>query len=229
MKNDFNPVVLMCTHQRKDVTTQNIHALLKQQVAPKIVLVVSDAGEAGYYRSKFPGVYIEIAPNRPLGTKWQAGAIASKMFTPNPLIITGSDDFLGENFISNTANYLEHGYDFVGLSWFYMQRQNARERVMCRYIRKDWPLGGGRFYSLALLERMGYHIFDTNLNKNLDNYGFETAKRLCPNSYKVIWEPNESPLYITAIKGNWPTMNEYNAILGSKYINILKTEKLCAV
>ena len=50
----MNPVVLIATHNRIEITSRCIESLMMQSVQPKIVLVVSDQGEWQYYKKKFP-------------------------------------------------------------------------------------------------------------------------------------------------------------------------------
>jgi hypothetical protein len=223
-----NPVVLICTDKRKDITDKNIRSLYGQSIKPTVVLIVSDPSEEKHFKTQFPQCIVGMAPNKPLGHKWQFGVRLAQQLKPNPLIITGSDDILGPGFIENSIDMMRQGWEFGGLSWFWMQKPNAKERIMCRYKQRNWPLGGGRYYSNTLLERMHFRVFDIDRSRNLDNYGFELARGIT-SKCAIIWEPENSPLTITAIKGPWASLNEYDSIMNSRYIDILKTEKICAV
>ncbi len=221
---NINPVVLICSHGRPEITKTNIESLLKQSVIPKIVLVVTTPIEAQFYREKFPGIFVVKHANEPLGSKWQYGVMQAKLLLPNPLIITGSDDLLSPDYIKNAITLMQQGYHFAGLSWFYMYEVETKRLSTLRYKKENWPIGGGRFYSLALLERMGFHVFDSLAKKNLDNRGFHSVVS-SGAKYKVFWEPDETPFYVLAVKGSWPVMNKAEKFFISPYIDVLSTEE----
>lgn len=221
---DFKPVFLICTHERAEITSQNIERLLKQPFNPQIVLVVTTPIEAQYYREKFPAnVFVVKYPNNPLGGKWQFGVSQARLLMPNPLIITGSDDFLSSNFVSECFKLMMQGYHFGGLSWFYMYESQYKRLSTMRYKKQDWPIGGGRYYSLELLKKLDFELFDVYGKKNLDNKGFWSV-RSSYMKYKVFWNPQETPFHVIAIKGNWHVMNEAYRFFHSPYIDVLETE-----
>src|SRR5690349_9966735 len=115
----MKPTVLICTHRRIEITDFNIESLLKQTVAPKIVLVVSDMDEYHFFSAKYPQVFTCRYPNMPLGGKWDYGVQIARTLGADPLIILGSDDILGENFIENCTKLADDGHHFIGLQrWF---------------------------------------------------------------------------------------------------------------
>lgn len=218
----INPVVLICTHDRPEITTTNIKGLLNQDFKPKIVLVVTSPIEAQYFREKFPDIFVVKHDNTPLGAKWQYGVNQARLLLPNPLIITGSDDLLSPDYIKNSVLLMQQGYHFAGLSWFYMYEVKEKRLSTLRYKRQDWPIGGGRFYSLTLLEKLNWQLFDTSWRKNLDNKGFLSVKN-SGAKYIVYWKPSESPFYVLAVKGPWKVMNAADRFYHSPYIDVLET------
>lgn len=220
----INPVVLICTHNRPEITATNINGMLSQTFKPKVVLVVTSPIEAQYFREKFPDVFVVKHDNMPLGRKWQYGVNQARLLMPNPLIITGSDDLLSPDYVKNAVQLMQQGYHFAGLSWFYMYEVEERRLSTMRYKRKEWPIGGGRFYSFTLMEKLKWQLFETNLRKNLDNRGFINVQRSGAR-YIVFWEPSESPFYVLAVKGRWKVMNEANRFFNSPYIDVLNKEE----
>ena len=94
---DYTPVVVIATHERKELTTKNINELLLMTPKPKIVIVCSSQDELEYYKEL--GVNVVHYPNRPLGAKWQAGVNVAAKLGANPLIILGSDDFINNDYL----------------------------------------------------------------------------------------------------------------------------------
>jgi hypothetical protein len=221
----INPVVLICTHDRPEITSTNIEGLLKQAFKPKVVLVATSPIEAQFYRQKFPDIFVVTHGNSPLGAKWQYGVNQARLLMPNPLIITGSDDLLSPDYIKNAILLMQQGYHFAGLSWFYMYEVKEKRLSTMRYKKPDWPIGGGRFYSFTLLEKLGWQLFDGMGKKNLDNKGFINVKN-SGAKYVVFWEPKESPFYVLAVKGVWKVMNEAQRFYNSPYIDVLSKEDM---
>lgn len=221
---EFKPVFLICTHNRPDITSRNIERLLRQPFNPQVVLVVTDPIEAQFYRDKFSeNVFVVKYPNHPLGGKWQYGVNQARLLMPNPLIITGSDDLLSENFVQEAFKLMMNGYHFAGLSWFYMYETKYKRLSTLRYKKKDWPIGGGRIYSLELLKKLDFELFDVYAKKNLDNKGFLSVKA-SGLKYKIFWDPSETPLSVVAVKGDWIVMNEAYRFFNSPYIDVLETQ-----
>jgi hypothetical protein len=184
-----NKIVVIATHRRFYITRANLETLKDY----KVVLVVSDTLEANNYKDT--GADIVMAPNFPLGAKWQAGIDHASKMDPSHIIIAGSDDILAKGFINRACR---SGYEFTGLRQWYI----LSERILyhLQYLAAgNMPLGGGRVYSKSLLEKVGYKIFDTKRFKLLDDLGWGHA---LSSKYQLLQSPE-----ILAIKGNWPVMN----------------------
>lgn len=187
----MNPVVLISTHLRREITTANIRTLQAQSVVPEIVLVVSDPQESHYYTKL--GVKVIIAANKPLGSKWQNGVDFARKLKPSHLIITGSDDILYKGFIEK---YCTEDY-FTGLQRWYIYSKGVL--YLLDYLAKQC-LGGGRVYSRALLDAYDWQVFDRKADKLLDDKGYEMTR---PNGRKIITDTG----CILAVKGSWVVMN----------------------
>jgi hypothetical protein len=197
----MNPFVVICTHNRIEITSYNLISLLSQSVKPKIVLVVSTISERIHYEKRFPEVIVLIHPNVPLGAKWQHGVDEAYKLSANPLIILGSDDILGGGYVDRVCNLVKRGHDFIGLyQWFVHYQGKA---YFLKYLAKQ-PLGGSRAYSYKLLERLNGMLFDTKLNRHLDDYAIKKCKELS------IPCKTDDQLSVHAIKGLWPVLNPLN-------------------
>lgn len=205
----MNPIVLICTHERIGITNFNIESLLAQSVKPKIVLVVSTNFEAGYYRSKYPEVYVYIVANNPLGMKWHAGVQFCRELKSDPLIILGSDDILGHGFIEQACSLKK---DFIGLYFWYIHHHGKAH--LCEYLARQ-PLGGGRCYSFSLLEKLNWNLFNTGLSHHLDDHPLRRIQALGVKCF------TDHTLMIHAIKGNWPVINPVN--LNHRNIRLIST------
>ena len=217
----MNPVVLIATHQRLQVTSKNIESLMMQSVQPKIVLVVSDPTEWKFYERKYPEVLLCLAPNNPLGKKWQYGVDIAKTLNPNPLIICGSDDILGVDFIENACSLIKSGIDFIGLSRWHVYHN----KMLYTYdYNASLPLGGGRCYSAKALEEIRYKVFDSTKDKHLDDNGW---KRINSTTLprKIVRDVKNEGLDIVSIKGSWPMLNPFNKFQSSGNITLVSKSR----
>lgn len=183
--------IVICTHQRLEITSINIESLIGKA---DIILVVSEKSEFEYY-SRYPIKIIQY-PNSPLGAKWQRGVDEARKFG-GPVMILGSDDILESNCVDKYKTLLYEGHDFIGLNRWWQHYQG--KAYLCDYLSQQ-PLGGARCYSSKLLQRCDYTIFHHRLSRGLDNYGWKLAKE-----GMVLNEP-----LIHAIKGGWPVINKFN-------------------
>lgn len=213
----MNPVVLIATHVRTKITSRNIEQLQRQSVVPHIVLVCSLFTEYEYYSEKFDGVTVILWENRPLGNKWQEGAYrAAKYFNADPLIILGSDDLLGAGYVETICRIMrEEKLDFVGVNQWWIFNEDTGIMHRMKYANTDFPLGGGKAISARMLKAVNYQIFNTKLDRLLDNMSWEVAKK-SRLPLRLIQNAHEVGLNIVSIKGNWETLNSAEAILKSK-------------
>lgn len=187
------------------ITMYNIKSLLSQSVVPEIVLVVSEKSEAEVFSEAFPQINVVRYPNRPLGGKWQYGVQHAYTLKADPLIILGSDDILGPNFIENCTRIAGKTHDFIGLFQWYMHHD--AKAYLCDYMAKI-PLGGGRVYSAELLDKIKWTLFDPHKSKHLDDLGYaKTAKET--TSRLEVRDAKAEGLVIHSIKGNWHMINPF--------------------
>lgn len=217
----MNPIVLIATHNRIDITSKCIESLMMQSVQPKIVLVVSCRQEANYYGVKYPEVILYGATNYPLGAKWQHGVGKAKELKPDPLIICGSDDILGIGFIENACAIIESGIDFIGLSRWHIYHED----ILYTYdYNASVPLGGGRCYSSKILKHINYNLFDTRLDIHLDDYGWKNVNSTVLPKI-IIRDVQNEGMNIVSIKGNWPMLNPYDKFASHRNVKLLSTSR----
>lgn len=216
----MTPIVLIATHARVDITTRNIQSLLNQSIKP-VICIICDEEDVTYYREIYPRgkVFVSYEDNMPLGNKWQHGV--SLQMNANPLIITGSDDILGDGFIENACRLIKEGNHFIGLRRWWQHKDG--KAYYCQYMANyNMPLGGGRCYSGEMLKKIDYEVFDIKANKHLDELGWNNARQSGLKCL-VLDEPEKEGLSIHAIKGNWPVLNKFT--LKHPNLRVLKAQK----
>lgn len=167
---------------------------------------MSEREEQKFFKNlNFKNTHIIVAPNKPLGLKWQSGVNYAKKINSDPLIILGSDDVLMPGFVENAIKLLSK-YDFIGLKRFYVK--HAKKLYTIDY-KPAMPIGGGRVYSAKMLDAIKWKVFNPGLNKRLDDFGFDAAIK---SGLKVLLvsDIKNHGLELVALKGNWPMMNPFN-------------------
>lgn len=196
-----NPYVLIATHRRVEITKKNIQCCLDCGVS--VVVVCSDEEEMREFNRD--RVHVILAPNSPLGAKWQIGVNSIRGYA-DLLIITGSDDILSPEFFTRANELLNEGYHFIGLkSWYVYDLKSIYKFDYTAPL----PLGGGRVYSRELLEKINYNVFDTKKDRHLDDLGWHNAYS-SGMKHILLNEP-----LILSVKGDWPVMNPLNRMFGS--------------
>ena len=220
------PVVVIATHCREQITSRTIEQLQKGSLVPHIVVVCSLYREYQYFSEKFEQVTVIVNRNEPLGEKWHVGARhAALYFKADPLIILGSDDLLNTEYIQNICNLMRRmKVDFIGINQWWLQDEKTDTLYLMEYNRKDFPLGGGRCYSQKLLQKLDYTVFDAKKFKHLDDFGFYAA-RDSGLPYIMIQDATEKGLHIVSIKGDWTMMNKAEDILKATSCKIIKQFK----
>jgi hypothetical protein len=211
----MTPVVIIATHKRVEITCRNIESLQAQSVVPKIVIVCSLESEADLFCERYDRLSVIVTKNNPIGAKWQQGVMWSEVNKAPFIIITGSDDILGKGFIEQAQQYIEQGYDFIGVKRWYVHDVKNKKVHLLDY-RANLPLGGGRVYSKAFLDRIDWKLFEPK-DKHLDDFGWKQVK---DHAKKIIID---NDLKILSVKGDWPVMNPVEKMLSHPNSKLLKT------
>ncbi len=197
----INPCVIIATHDRLKITTVNIKQLIGQGIA--VVLVITDINERQHYDNY--DVSIVMAPNKPLGAKWQAGIDYAIFGNYTHFVITGSDDLLSIGFFEKYCTE----FSFTGFKRWYIWHNNELHLLQYNPLQ---PLGGGRIYTRWAIERLNYKLWDTGRDKFLDDYAFNHSNW----AWDIHFEPE-----ILAVKGNWEVMNKVD--LRHRNVRLLRT------
>ena len=179
-------VVLTCVWQRPALT--EVFLSYYQKIAKKLIgkidLILLAVGSEGNYSrqmcERYNFNYVEYK-NFPLSDKWEFGLKHTRNFSPDGVIVVGSDDFISLSLFERYAELLNDGYLFSGLSdGYFLDLANSEELIYWRGYgglnreggmpwRLNETLGMGRMYSRLLLEWIDYSLWhEKNINKGLD-------------------------------------------------------------
>lgn len=199
--------VCIASHQRQQPLSIVLRCLPADWHA---TVVVSDAADyEAVVDLERPNTYVHLFPNNPVGAKWQHAVDCARKGNPDLLVITGSDDVL----LGNTAQLAAtmEGYDSMGLrQWL---AYDGRQHYTMRYAEHVMiPVGCGRVYTRALLERMRWQVFDTERSRGLDNLGYYNTLR-AGGSCPIV---DEIPgLQCISLKGPWDMYNPLPKLMRS--------------
>lgn len=156
-------------------------------------------------------------PNDPLGSKWQRAVDEARRLSPDLLIITGSDDVLLGH--TDTLASTMHGHDLLIFTAWTIFDGTKHWRAKYNALRSPHkpPIGGGRVYSRALLERMRWQLFDTGKRIHMDDYGWQNAMRC---GAKVLKADTHDGIEIISLKGPWEQLNSFQRLKAAKHITI---------
>lgn len=140
------------------------------------------------YISSHNHFHVVEAPNRPLSEKWQVVLQLAREQNPDCVLITGSDDLVGEGFFRRATDAIAAGAEIVTQedAHFYhiMQR---------RLIHVQMPQNGTRLLSKAAIDKMQWRLWEKHdkalaMDRSMDNRigGKLVMYRLPPHKSSVI-------------------------------------------
>src|SRR6478736_3629846 len=163
---------VIASHGRLPIVLQNVYHLL---LMGEVVIVVSEKSEYNKLKETLP-CHVYLAPNYPLGNKWQYAVSYAKALNPSVLITCGSDDFLSNDFIDNAKRLIQKGYDFIGANYWYMT--DGVNHYKAKYKKINYfPAGSGRVFTKKCLDAINWRLFDTKANRRLDDMALAQVKR----------------------------------------------------
>jgi len=212
------PVVVIATHKRVAITITTARNVLDQ--GAQLVLVYSDRKDRTRFMNALPEAVLCRYPNKPLGAKWQHGVDVARNMDHSHIIILGSDDLLSKNYF-HQMRVVERfsDPDFSGFRQWYVYHGDT---LYLFNYRPQQVLGGGRFYSRALLAHLNYQLFDTSKNRRLDD---ADAGGYAAHGFIVENDLQTCDMAILAVKGNWEQLNDMNKTLAHKNAILLNTWK----
>lgn len=167
-----------------EVVLRHISGMLMPQ--DRLIVVGSPEDEG--WEDIVPGpATLVVAPNEPLGAKWQAGISYARHTGCDAVMCLGSDDLATPRYVLNARVLMDGDVDVVGLLGCTQWRSADDLCVdvagyMPEHPRHGEPVGSGRTFSRRLLERINWHLF-CPVQKYLDANLWE---KLPPNAVKVI-------------------------------------------
>jgi len=201
----MNPVILIAMYGRKKLVQTNLELLQKQKCT--VVVITSSDSDYLFIRDlDMDNVHSCVAPNQPLGTKWQIGVDYCKNINADPLIILGSDDFLSSGFVEQAINYKE--LDLIFFTQWHIHDSLSKKDYFLRY-KNFFALGSGRVFYKRFLDRNNWIVFDKDRSRLLDDYAFDSIKYYD----KVLVNP--PGMKLLSIKGAWEVMNPIEHILSA--------------
>lgn len=214
-------VVCIATHQRQMQTNLVLQNLPANWHAVVVCTTEADAkavrrcGHATMCTCAYAhmNTHVYRHPNDPLGAKWQHAIDRARALNPDYVMITGSDDVM----LGSTPALEEAmaGHDMLALNGWYIF--DGKRHYFAKYLGDHVPIGGGRTYTRALLDKMRWRVFDGLAPKRLDNAGWWHALR---HGARVKHADRVPGLYIVSLKGPWKQFNSLNKLRGAAHIDI---------
>lgn len=148
---------------------------IKRNTEHEVVLVT--IGSEG---KSFSPNHIET-DNLPLTNKWQSGIEYAKGFSPDYVLMMGSDDFVCSNFLDVYTPEMEKGTDLIGLIDCYFL--DARINELTHWIgyrnhRRGESIGMARMLSKNLLDTIDWKVWVQPANKGLDSIMMDRLKTI---------------------------------------------------
>ena len=115
---------------------------------------------------------VEMAPNRPLGAKWNVGTDALRERTPDGVMTLGSDDFVTGGHVEACCEAMERGFDMAGAAECYIYDTLTHRLVR---IEGNPQHGAGRMYSREVLEAVNWKPWEGSRDRGLDGSAFSSV------------------------------------------------------
>lgn len=188
--------VLTALWKRRDIAAlmlSNLQSVRDELRADGIELSVLAVGSEGSTTARLVGEYgaeyVEY-PNQPLGEKWNVGLLYCESLDPDAIVVIGSDNFPNAALFRIWAGYLRDGYEYVGfLDAFMFEVTSWRLLHWFGYPKTHYrhgePVGSGRCFSAALLERLDWILWDSTKKTSLDWSTTQRLEKVAPRSKAI--------------------------------------------
>lgn len=221
-------VCVMPIFNRQPITLQTIH-WLNAQTLPLHKIIVVGTNDIDRQTAELSGVEFVYCKNNPLSTKVQCGVDFASQYSPDAILMEGSDTWLTNNWCAVGAKYLKDGADLVGRTQGFTCRVNSGEQliiVSARYRKRTDPFGAGRLISRRALDALNWKLFPPGFNTGLDGRSYTLLSKNVKN-LKVINTYGKDDTFLVDIKStSWDTINSFKLITRSSSAVIV--EKLVA-
>lgn len=218
----MNIVVAIASHEREAPLCTVLRVMPKDWHT----VIVLTTGEDPAPYLKRPNTHVFHYANSPLGAKWQHAVNKARELGPDLLIVDGSDDAL----IGDTKKLVATMSDCDMLGFMGFEAFDGTHHYWLRYRPHiTMPIGGGRVYTRALLDRMRWRLFDTSLEKWLDERGYANARRAGDGkggAARIKLVDRAPGLQVVALKGDWPQKNSMAKYLRGRNIEVTALDKV---
>jgi len=138
-----------------------------------VVIVAGSEGETSKQMVESNGfIYIEI-PNEPLATKMNATTQLAGQMGCDYVLCVGSDDIITQELLNVYVEYMDFGFDFIGvLDWYFYDLPTKKMIYWGGYrdpVRLGHTCGAGRMISRKLMTEWGWIPWDVKHSTVLDN------------------------------------------------------------
>jgi len=123
-------------------------------------------------------------PNIPVSKKWQKGIKKSKEFSPDGVMILGSDDIITPGYLALVKNNIYSGVDYISNNiWYntFITESNYYVGEFSYLKQRPDGLGSGRVYSKYVLNKLNWNLYNFNKNKALDKTSYNLARKYIKN------------------------------------------------
>jgi GTP:adenosylcobinamide-phosphate guanylyltransferase len=185
MRRNLPKFCLVTTMWKRTLLTNyvfNYYKDLQKRLRDDVNLIMIACGSEGDISRKIAEdnnfIYLE-SENFPLSQKHNKLFLKSKDFQPDGVILIGSDDFLSKNAFLKYKELLIQDYDLIGFKDFFLLQEDGTLRYWPGYenYRKGEPIGGGRFYSKKILEKINWKPWgELEVSKSLDYHFYSSVK-----------------------------------------------------
>ncbi len=192
-------VVVTCLWKREEVARLMLDNLQwrKEQVAKEgievEVLACGSEGAKSAVIARTHGAHYMESENQPLGRKFNSVLLGAQGFCPDAVMVLGSDNLVNAEVFRAWAKLIEAGKEYLGFLDGYMFDTVTHRLIQWhgykRALRRGEPLGSGRCYSRALLDRAEWRLWDSRKRNSLDWSVTQRMKHLKP---KTCFGPMES-------------------------------------
>ncbi len=181
MSRRIHLIVIMALWKRAYVARFVLHHLnnqrrrLAEHLSLEVLVVGSEGAVSEQLATAHGAYYIEHA-NHPLGAKWNAVLAAAREHDPDAVMVLGSDNMVNDALLRTWADEIRDGIDYIGLLDNHMYRPSSDTLLYwagypdtaANICRVGEPIGSARCFSRALLDRVGWALWDGSLSSSLD-------------------------------------------------------------
>jgi len=196
-----------------------------------VIVICIGSEPMGKKIADYMGVEWVEHDNGLLGSKWNAGFLASKKYNPEGVLFMGSSDWMSSNYLSESTKYLEE-YDLIGMLGCYFadikKSNDNKKNDEIRLVRwggygsgdrEDEPIGIGRLLSNRILDKIGWKPFNDELNSSLD---FSMWEKVLNSNGKVKILDDDSLKLLSISTNLWQNKHKFE----QHWSNLLPSEKI---